>query len=518
MSTPWRRDFLRQISSFGAGCALARSPAAAAGTQVISDAAAGSALPQTPHEQAAAVHSLNPRYEPGDVRRYGADPSGIRDSTQAFIDANAVGDQGGGPVRIPAGRYKYAPSRTMNIAVSWIGEGAHETFILCDTDSFAGEFFRIVGSTEVRDLLFKSARGKAGTGIRLAPADSGQFTGHVRLTRVWMLGFDRNIQCDNNFEVTFDQVRSQGGNEGFYCAPDTAGGQGYCTSHLHLNCYYAENGRNVYYSPSIRYAFRTITFVGGAIEGATGASAQASFTRCAPLKFIQIYLEAAAGIPALVLNDCTVSIEGAYLGGTGGIRIGTNTRIDLQQVIAMSASDIFSGGDGTQQVVMQGCVWPASGNTLAVANIALRNTSINGTTYRDCSSETSSFGAVWSSRESTVVDTNAAQDVYRFIGAAGQVAGGSVSGRFEVIAKDKGDVSNQTIYQCWLGSASGGPKHASLVLQQRLVRGTDVGASEMPLMLGEDGDRGGVKLQFTKNPGTLRVVVDVLFHGLMSAH
>jgi hypothetical protein len=274
----------------------------------------------------------------------------------------------------------------------------------------------------------------------------------------------------------------------------------------------------VFYAPSIRYAFRSITFVGGAIEGAKGDSCQSSFTRCSPLKFIQVYFEAAPKIPALVLNDCLASIDGAYLNGTGGIKLGTNTRIDLRQVITTTAGDVFSGGDGTQQVVMQDCVWPAARNTLSVANITLRNTSINGAMYRDCTPESSSLGAIRFSRQTTLVNTNAAQDVYRFLSVAGDATGGSISGRFEIIAKDKGDPSNQAIYECWIGSASGGPRHASLVFLQRLARGTDVGASAEPLSLAADGDRGGVKLQFLKNWGIQQVIVDVLFHGVVSLH
>jgi hypothetical protein len=72
------------------------------------------------------------------------------------------------------------------------------------------------------------------------------------------------------------------------------------------------------------------------------------------------------------------------------------------------------------------------------------------------------------------------------------------------------------VYECWIGSPSGGPARASLVFLQRLLRGTDVGASAQPLLLAADGDRGGVKLQFLKNPGIQRVMVDVLFHGLAS--
>lgn len=513
MDSHLRRELLLRMSSLGAAGALAAVPSAGSAEAQ----GQSGAWPVSAAERTASVVPVSLQFEPNDVRRYGADPSGERDSTQAFVDANAVATRGGGSLRIPSGQYRYAPTATMNIAVSWLGEGPHETLILCDTAKFSGEFFRVVGSTEMRDLLIKATGPKVGTGVRLAPADSGQFTGHARLTRLWVLGFNYNIRCDNNFEMTFDQVRSAMGNEGFYCAPDGGAGNGYATSHLHLNCYYAQNERNVFYSPSIRYAFRTITLVGGAIEGATGNSCQASFTRCSPLKFIQVYFEAAARIPALVLNDCVASIDGGYLNGTGGIKIGTNTRVELKEVLAMTAGDVFSGADGTQQVFMQNCYWPASGNSLAAASITLRNTTINGMQYRDCSPESVSLGAIRFNRQTTLVNANSAQDVYRFLSVAGETIGGSIAGRFEIVAKDKGDGTNQAIYECWIGSASGGPKFASLVTLQRLGRGTDVGASAAPLSLAADGERGGVKLQFLKNPGIAQVIVDVFFHGLSSS-
>jgi hypothetical protein len=64
----------------------------------------------------------------------------------------------------------------------------------------------------------------------------------------------------------------------------------------------------------------------------------------------------------------------------------------------------------------------------------------------------------------------------------------------------------------------GGAKHAALTILQRLVRGTDVGASAAPFSLADDGDRGGIKLQFTKNPGIAQVLVEVLFNGLTSTY
>jgi len=508
-----RREFIRRMYAVGAAGAIAARAKVGSAAEVP-HAGGGGEWPLSAAERAAAVTPQTLQFEPGDVRRYGADPSGARDSTQALIDANSVGTHEGGSIRIPSGKYLYAPTNTLNIAVSWSGDGAHETFILCDTSKFTGEFFRIVGSTEIRDLLIKATGPKAGTGVRLAPVSAGEFTGEARLTRLWVVGFNYNIQCDNNFEVTFDQVRSQLGNEGFHCAPDTSKGNGYATTHLHLNCYYAQNARNVFYSPSIRYAFRTITFMGGAIEGATGGTCQASFTRCSPLKLIQVYFEAAGTIPALVLKECVAGIDGAYLGGTGGIEVDASTRIELRQVLAVAASDVFHREDGAGSVSMQDCSWPASGNTLGTAGVTLRNTSINGTMYRDCSPESTSLGAIRFSRQTTLIEKNGAQDVYRFLNIAGRAIGGSICGRFEILAKNEGDPVDQVVYEYWVGYTWGDPEHASLVPLQRLARRTDVGVSVAPLSLAEDGEGPGVKLQFSKNPEIERVRVDVLFQGL----
>src|SRR5581483_752285 len=92
-----------------------------------------------------------------------------------------------------------------------------------------------------------------GLGVRIAASDPTQFTGQVRLTRVWVQGFGTNIQADRSFLVTLDQVRSEYGNYGFYCQPGAAapGPNAYITTHLHLNCYYASNAVNVFYQTDV---------------------------------------------------------------------------------------------------------------------------------------------------------------------------------------------------------------------------------------------------------------------------
>src|ERR1700761_7928093 len=89
-----RRDFSTiLIASSGATMVATRS--ADAPTSNTPDFATTAA------ERAAGVTPVNPAYMPGDVRRYGADPTGSADSTVAIQTAlNIVSD-----VYLPAGFY-----------------------------------------------------------------------------------------------------------------------------------------------------------------------------------------------------------------------------------------------------------------------------------------------------------------------------------------------------------------------------------------------------------------------------
>ncbi len=88
-----------------------------------------------------------PASPPGDtynvVTRYGADPSGAADSTNAIQNAiNAAGNAGGGIVYLPAGTYRVKPQGNSTSAL-WInknnivlrGEGKSSTFIYNDSTS-----------------------------------------------------------------------------------------------------------------------------------------------------------------------------------------------------------------------------------------------------------------------------------------------------------------------------------------------------------------------------------------------
>jgi hypothetical protein len=87
--------------------------------------------PQTAQEVAAVVTPTSYVYRPGDVRRYGADVSGVSDSKAAFQAALNTGHV----VSVPAGTYRLLSAVSYTGRVVIHGDGAVSR-ILCDSDAF----------------------------------------------------------------------------------------------------------------------------------------------------------------------------------------------------------------------------------------------------------------------------------------------------------------------------------------------------------------------------------------------
>lgn len=387
----------RDISKALLLSAGAQPPPASAG------AAAGAPhyYPSTPAEVQAAIAIPAMHYPPGDVRRFGAKGDGSTDDTLAIANANMVASlaaisggahptaENSGHVFFPSGKYVYKPTSHIEISHEWIGESVESTIILCSTAAYAGEFFRIVGSCEVRNLfLLNDGLTRHGTGLRLAGRDALQFTGQLRITRVWIQGFAVNLQVDRAYMVTFDQVRSEHGAVGFYCEPSSTspGSAAYVTTHLHINCYYAFNAINIYYKTEV--AATNITFIGGANEGATskfsvdGSTYSTYFGNIVNLHIIDWYCE---NQPAAIVirNGRNVTFDGLYLNNTGGILLGKDVVARFINVRTTTAFDTVSGGDGTQRVSMEGCSWPKTGNSTNFASTTIFQSFVNGT-YHEC--------------------------------------------------------------------------------------------------------------------------------------
>ena len=122
---------------------------------------------QTTGELAAGVTPTNYEYEPGDVRRYGADPLGMSDSVTAFVNAIASGDS----IYIPDGTYK------VNSQIE-IAKSMHVSFgnVVIDASAATGTFAHAVlyfngGSlTALPDLSASPAKGDDTLTFASAPA------------------------------------------------------------------------------------------------------------------------------------------------------------------------------------------------------------------------------------------------------------------------------------------------------------------------------------------------------------
>lgn len=375
---------------------------ASAGTVLIAKSAQAQTCtppcyPQTSIEAAQSITPVNMAYPPGNVRRYGALGNGTTDDTQAIRDANRVASISTSAVYFPSGIYLYKPSAKLDIRCKWEGESVNSTTILCDTSAYTGEFFRLVASNEMCDLTVRTVNmtGSHGIGVRISepdpvaippnPAPEPNFTGHVRMTRVWVQGFAVNIQSDRSFMVTLDQVRSEYGGYGFYCEPgSTAPGPiAYITTHVHLNCFYGFNGVNVFYlTPQAMST--SVTFLGGANEGATapfganGSSYASYFGNISNLRFINVYCEAQPAAIVISAQGRSATFDGLYLNGTGGVYLGSNVMAKFTNVLTTTSTDVLAGGDGTQNVLIENCSWPVSGNSTAFSSLTVLNSSING--------------------------------------------------------------------------------------------------------------------------------------------
>lgn len=147
------------------------------GVQVsITQAIIGQELyPQSAAELAASVTPSNYAYPPGNVLRYGADPTGASSSQSAFTFAVAVAVFGGGVVYAPTGTYKLVSpvGSNVNSGVRIYGDGPGSTVINQTTDNHCFSF-GIINSTQgrlvVENLSIVAALGSAmttGCAIRL---------------------------------------------------------------------------------------------------------------------------------------------------------------------------------------------------------------------------------------------------------------------------------------------------------------------------------------------------------------
>ncbi len=113
---------------------------------------------QTLAEASADVYPVNPEYDEGDIRRYGAvDDANINGSsgTDSTVAIQTSLDIPGLPTLIPSGNYLFS-NLTIQASKAMIGEGIHESNLICKSGS-TGTMFTDEGSAAkitVKDVAF----------------------------------------------------------------------------------------------------------------------------------------------------------------------------------------------------------------------------------------------------------------------------------------------------------------------------------------------------------------------------
>jgi hypothetical protein len=233
---------------------------------------------RTAAEIAAAVTPVNFSYPPYDIRRYGADPTGVAGSDTALASAIAVCGTVGGTIRLPNGKYLFTSQIAMNVKTGIIlqGDGATTGGIQAATlmtySGASSPWINMDSSVgcQFRDLQLSSTNaGFSGTYIRSNNSGSGDpaFNGMSGCV-VGSAAGSGNIHWDLNKHICFTAERCNfiGGK------PSIRGAQagGYSNVIKFIDCHFAAS-----YQAPVQDGGQAWTFIGCTFEpltsGAPGA-------------------------------------------------------------------------------------------------------------------------------------------------------------------------------------------------------------------------------------------------------
>lgn len=450
-----------------------------------------------------------------------ANGTGSIDLTAAIQAAITAANTAKKRLYFPAGVYQFNPTAATEIDYGIEGESAYSTIIKV-SGTYAGVVFRAVNSDALRELTIQSnglTKTVGSIGLQVSNNPISSFTGHFEFSRVWVQGFEKNVDIENVFLVTFRSCRFESGTYGTYCSPDASGGNGYATTIAYEECYWYSNAVGPFHN-STAASSQSITIRGGAVEFSTGANYQAYFNNIIALNIFGLHIEGSNTIPAIVLNSITtLNVDGMLLWLAGQFQIAaTGTNACLKNIQVGGTTAVLNCPGSITALTMENCNWPATGNTLLPhpAKFSMKNVNINGTFYQSFESNLQSYGSNnWLQMQATVVGGAGATDVFRFLDITGAVLAKNLSGTFNVVAVDQSTGANACQYQLVIQSNNSGTTNAALTHAYRTLRGTDPGASVTPFSLANDGAGGAVKLQFTKSASIANVVLNVQYSGLV---
>lgn len=347
------------------------------------------------------------------VLDYGADPTGVASSQNAFVTALATGKS----VYIPTGTYLVDGGLVLPDSSAMFGDGPSHSKIQCDTSSFSGVCLTVGGRSQIRDFsvgAINESSPLTATGVYFASPD-GQysFTGHSVATRVTVTKFDVGFKVNNFFDLEFHGCEADYNNRGWALLPQYSASfdSGYYTTITLFKCYSAFNNLEGFYALSTvngrALHFIDSVFEFNCVDNAT-AAAEIVVARCFDVQFSSCYTESSPSTtkPWLVLNDISSAvIINHWAQSTHGVDIGEYTgQLTLINSTVQNLKGASSGALG-QNIY-------AIGSSIATTTIASTvtqryiSTAVNGLYQKDLCianqlklvddvSNTSSLNAFW---------------------------------------------------------------------------------------------------------------------------
>jgi hypothetical protein len=277
------------------------------------------------------------------VLDFGADPTGVADSTAAINSAIATGKH----IYFPSGKYLISSTVTASTG-AWIGDGSGDIY---DSTWNAGTtMFVLSGTNSGNAFLFPPSvfqgihiygQGTATLGVQVG-ADNGTFKAFLKWKDIVIRGCVLALQMYNSYMVDFEAITITGNTNGIRISPTvTTPDGGYITSTSWKDIYIGLNsGYGLYVN--LPLGSRSWNWINVVIESNASAGPYQAYLQNVNATIRGLYCEATSGYPAISANNCTLHITYSFFNGTGGFDATSNALIlVLDEAIFATASDVF---------------------------------------------------------------------------------------------------------------------------------------------------------------------------------
>ncbi len=300
-----------------------------------------------------------------------AEISDVRNGTLALdltAPLQAAIASGATVINWPAGKYKITGQLVGDAeSQKWIGDGpgasynaptaSEGTTIVC-VGSLGADVPFIIAPRAIEGFHLD---GQDKTGIGIDFGRNYYFRAFGNYRRVTVRRFETGMRMHNIFNCYFESFVVEGNVKGVTARPvyDLAvngGDNGYFTTITWKDLYIRNN--DVYgvdaYTPK---GGKDWTWENVIIEsnGTVGGTKQSRFENL-QISLCGAYFEAAPGVPAMQLSDCTLSIDSGLFNGTGGLDFTNNAnKAKLHGVGATTSTDLISGMSGNCRLIIENC-------------------------------------------------------------------------------------------------------------------------------------------------------------------